>query len=84
MEGEEEKGGGGEGERAGGKGGMKWKLGEALPDLRWPTTRAGHNNFNSQSECLIPLGVEGAFDGFGLLLALALGVRNQFQFHIRV
>lgn len=48
------------------------------------TTRAGRNNFNSQSECLIPLGVEGAFDGFGLLLALALGVRNQFQFHIRV
>ena len=37
MEGEEEKGGGGEGEREGGKGRMKWKLGEALPDLRWPT-----------------------------------------------
>ena len=78
-----------EGRREAGKEQRKEKLGEDLPNLRWPTTqpaprRLGCNDFNLQSKCLVPLRVEGALDGFGLLLALTLGIRNQFQFHVRI
>lgn len=37
-----------------------------------------------QSEALVPGGVEAAFDGLGLLFALALGIWDQFEFDVRV
>lgn len=39
---------------------------------------------DSQGEALVPHGVECGADGLGLLLAVALGVRNQFEFNIGV
>lgn len=38
----------------------------------------------SQSERLVPGGVEAAFDGFGLLLALALGIWDQLELDVGV
>lgn len=40
--------------------------------------------FALQCKSLVPGGVEGTLDGFGFLLAFALGVRNQFELHVRV
>lgn len=38
----------------------------------------------SQSEGLVPRGVEGAFDGLCLLLALTLGIGNQLELDVGV
>lgn len=78
-----------EGGRERGKEGREQRLGEKLRDPRWPTIQPpppmlSCKNFHLQSKRLIPLRVEGALDGFGLLLALTFGVRNQFQFHVGI
>lgn len=80
MDGEEKE----EGERregrreGGGREGGKQELREGPPGLGPP------NDFHSQSEGLVPLGVQGALDGFGLLLALTFGVGNEFQLHVGI
>lgn len=38
----------------------------------------------SQSESFIPGGVEATFDGFGLLLALTLGIWDQLELDIGI
>lgn len=38
----------------------------------------------SQSESVVPGGVEATFDGFGLLLALTLGIWDQLEFDVGV
>ena len=82
-----------EGRKGGREGGREgWKerqagRGPSQPQVAHNPTlppTLGCNNFNLQSKCLVPLGVEGALDGLGLLLALTLGIRNQFQFHVRI
>lgn len=73
--GEERREGGGEGNRG-------WERSSQISG--GPPLTLGCNNFNLQSECLVPLGVEGALDCFGLLFALTFGVRNEFQFHVGI
>lgn len=38
----------------------------------------------SQSKSLVPGGVEATFDGFGLLLALTLGIWDQLELDVGV
>lgn len=83
---EEGRKGGREGGRDGGKERQAGKGPSQSQVAHNPTLppRLGCSNFNLQSKCLVPLRVEGALNGLGLLLALTLGIRNQFQFHIRI
>lgn len=48
------------------------------PGLRFPNTDV------LQGEAFIPDRIQATFDGLGLLLALTLGVWNQFEFDVGV
>lgn len=50
----------------------------------WIQTTWSKEEDVSQSEGLVPGGIEATFDGPGLLLALALGIRNKFELHIGI
>lgn len=72
------------GQREGGRGRR-----EERPSPWWSTPQPlslmlGHGDFHLQSEGFIPLRVEGALDGLGLLLALTFGIRDQFQFYVGI
>lgn len=75
-----------------GREGKEWgrKGRKEFSNLREPITQpppppiSGCRKVNLQSKCLVPLRVERALDGFGLLLALAFRVRNKFQFYVGI
>lgn len=61
------------------------KEGCPAPDDLYPLSpMLSRRGLHLQSEGLVPLGVERALDGPGLLLALTFGIRNQFQLDVGI